>query len=154
MGRMGAYPYLDMFLDSVVQEVTSETGQPGIRTNIRVENRTSLEMTIDRANLVLSVISGTATILGRETWHLAPLPLYPNRNNAFNDFFPFSPDDLIRAESLVRQSPVVRVKATGYVIGYQQPVQAQMLSKIPLDEWQTFLTNLKALWKREAPGKS
>ncbi len=152
--RQGQYPHLEMYLDSVLQEITSEIGQPGIRTNIRVENRTALELVVDRINLVVSIVSGAVTIVGREAWHLAPLYLYPNRNSAANDFFSISPEDVIRTESLVKQSPVVRVKASAYVTGFQMPVQVQLQNKIPLDEWQTFITNVKAVWEKKAPGKS
>jgi hypothetical protein len=153
--RQGQYPHLDVFIDSIVQEATTELGQPGIRTNLRIENRTPLELLIDRINLVISIVSGADVIVGRETWHLAPISLYPNRSNFAQDFFPISPDELVRTESLVKQSPVIRVKVNAYVTGFQMPVQVQLQSKVPLDDWQVFITNVKAIHAGKiAQGKS
>ncbi len=153
--RQNPYPRLEMFLEGIVQSPTSETGQPTFNTNIRIENRSPLDIVVDRIKLVMVLTSGTTTIVGREIWHLAPLYVYVHQSSFANDIFYLSPDDILRTESSVKQSPVVKIRADAYAVGFQMVVQAQLQSKIALDDWQTFLANVKAIYsRREVPGKS
>ncbi len=66
-----------------------------------------------------------------------------------------SPSDLIRTSGLVKHSVLVRENVQAFVDGFREPARAQLTTKIPLDEWETYITNVKAIFTpKEASGKS
>lgn len=146
-------PQVGVFLESIVQEIATGIG-PGIRTTLRVENRMPIPILVDRIKITTSLFSGANLIVGRERWHLTPLHIRQNSSATTSDFFYTGYNDLMATEELVTRSIVVNQYVNAWITGFNAPVGSQFQGKIPLDEWQTHLANVKQWYGKRAPGKS
>lgn len=151
--RQNVVPKLEIFLQQTIQDINFEIG-PGIWTQVRIENRMPIELVVDRILFTTTLYSSNKFIAGREGAHLAPVYLLPNGSGSAQYFFAMEPAFLVKSSEDIKQSVQLRETVRAYVQGFQQPVGAQLQSKIPLDEWQTYITNVKATFGiKEAPGK-
>jgi len=145
LARKTPVPKVEVFLDSVMQDLSMEMG-PGIRTTLRVENRMPIPITVDRILVTTTLTSGQTIIVGREAAHLRPLHVMANSSVATHDFFPMSPSDLLRTASLVKQSVAVRENIEAYIQGFREPARANLTGKIPVDEWEVYMKNVRAVF--------
>lgn len=157
--RLVDSPQLDLLLKEVGPSVQVETG-PTLIAFLRAENRMPIDGMIDRVRFQVSLVTGSSVLLSRDGWHLTPIWLRANRPSDFQYFIPVDADDVIRTAQLVKQTLMVRAKVEVFVRAmwgdFQQPYRADVYSKIPADDWQNFVSNVKAVypWRVEAPGKS
>jgi hypothetical protein len=157
--RLVESPQLEILLRDVSPSVQVETG-PALIASLRVENRMPIEGMIDRVRFQVSLVTGSNVLMSRDGWHLTPIWLRANRPSDLQYPIPVDADDVIRTAHLVKQTLLVRAKVEVFVRAswgdFQQPYRSEVYSKLPSDDWQNFVANVKATypWRVEAPGKS
>src|SRR5260370_30886780 len=123
------------------QLIFNEQMGPVLKTLLVFQNRTPIDIIVDKIGITQTLLSGVDKfIASRAAWNMnAPFQVSTAGRCEIADFFPMAPRDLFASDELVTSSLTVKSSIEAFVQGFHDPVRAEVVDRIPLEEWKYFM---------------
>lgn len=142
--RINPMPQIQLRAGEIDPESYHESGYPGLRINLLIQNKMSFEVIVDRILYKVSFYTTRGQFDGAGSdfelyKHIVPA----NAMGGTQFFLKMMKEKIMHLDQYLEKTFQCKVECIVFVEGFKQPYKQEVRFKIPIDEWKKFVDRVK-----------